>query len=257
MKKIISILSGLFLFASLNTSAGDFLLNEYNVITIENFTSSGGTHVDGKVFVGGNFTGVENVGSMVKHGNNIDVLTVAGTMQTATYVHNNNIILSAENHALSVVGNDADDNTSINGITVNTKGNVEQSTDLASIKADYKAQLENSSAYFASLKANSSLITKNNKEVLTVSNTLGANDIAVFSLDDATNIFNSSGNNISLSNSNKKNDLNGLEDLAAIIINVSGEKLSIAQNSNMNDIINNANIRAKVIWNFYEATSID
>ena len=45
--------------------------------------------------------------------------------------------------------------------------------------------------------------------------------------------------------------------LAAIIINVSGRRFINCQNSNMNDIMNNANIRSKVIWNFYEATSID
>jgi choice-of-anchor A domain-containing protein len=252
MKKFLSILSGLFLFASLNTSASDFLLNEYSVVTIENFTSGSGTHVAGNTFVGGDYstTGKSDLGqqnSPLTSGTN--VLTVAGEMNANVSTFNKDILLSSANNTVTAGQNS--NQVNINGTQLSDIGTVNLSNSLDAIKADYKAQLENSSQYFASLESNSSLVTTNEgkKKTLTVNNTLGANDVAVFSLDGFTNIFNAQNQSLSLTGSN-------INDLSAIIINVSGNDLSIINSANLNGNMNRAEISSKIIWNFYEATTI-
>jgi choice-of-anchor A domain-containing protein len=246
MKKIISILSGLFLFVSATTDASEFILNEYNVVTIENFTTIGGTHVDGKVFVGGDYTGLKSdLGQRLKQDSDIDVLTVAGTMTAKTEIYNNNIILSAKNNIVSDVP--VINNTLVNGTTVTTKGEVKQSTDLESIKADYKAQLENSSAYFASLATNSKIEMSGNNKTFAIDKGLTNDDIAVFTLDGSTNIFDVTNQSLNMTGNNA-------DDLAYIVINVPGNDLSLLNSSNMN--FDKNKFGSKIIWNFYEAEVI-
>jgi len=139
MKNIISILSGLFLFASLNTSAGDFLLNEYSVVTIGDFTSGTGTHVAGSTFVGGNYIagGKSDLGQSLKQKSNIDALTVAGEMNANVSTYQNNIMLSSENNTVTAGQNS--NQIKINGMQASSVGDVNLVTGLDAIKADYKA----------------------------------------------------------------------------------------------------------------------
>jgi choice-of-anchor A domain-containing protein len=245
MKKIISILSGLFLFASLNVSAGNFLLNEYSVVTIGDFIGTGGTHVAGSTFVGGNYTSSKkmDLGQKLEHNTGINALTVAGEIDAEFSTYRNNIVLNSEKNTVTATTNS--NQVNINGTIIESYiDKVELTTGLDDIKADYKAQLEHSSQYFSTLETNSNLVTKNqNNKELTISN----NDIAVFSLDDFNNIFNSTNQTIGLSGSS-------INDIDAIIINVSGKDLSITHSSNLNI---SDDIKSKVIWNFYEAESIN
>jgi choice-of-anchor A domain-containing protein len=255
MKKIISLLSCVFLFASLTTNASDFLLNEYSVVTIGDFESGSGTHIAGSTFVGGDYTGGKSdLGQSLKQNAGIDVLTVAGTMKANVSTFQNDIVLSSTQNKINNTSKNKNANqTKLSSkVTLSSVGTVKFSSDLDAIKADYKTQLENSSEYFASLETNSKLVTTNNKQnnKLTVNNELGDNGIAVFSLDGFTSIFNARNQSIELAGNN-------ISDLSAIVINVAGNDLSIANNSNINGSFNNKEISSKVIWNFYEATSID
>ena len=254
MKKIISLLSCVFLFASLTTNASDFLLNEYSVVTIGDFESGSGTHIAGSTFVGGDYTGGKSdLGQSLKQNAGIDVLTVAGTMKANVSTFQNDIVLSSTQNKINNKNNKNTNQTKLSSkVTLSSVGTVKFSSDLDAIKADYKTQLENSSEYFASLETNSKLVTTNNNQnnKLTVNNELGANGIAVFSLDGFTSIFNARNQSIELAGNN-------ISDLSAIVINVAGNDLSIANNSNINGSFNNKEISSKVIWNFYEATSID
>jgi choice-of-anchor A domain-containing protein len=254
MKKIISILSGLFLFASLNTSAGDFLLNEYNVITIENFTSSGGTHVDGKTFIGGDLIGTDesknDFGQRLDQNSPVDItaLTVVGKLDGKIGTNKHDIVLNSEKNTVTAATNSNQVNINDNEIESNID-NVKLTADLDAIKADYKAQLENSSAYFASLDANSTL-EKNkydsNTLTLAINNGLATDDIAVFSLDGSSSIFDLNSHTLGMTGNNAA-------DLDYIIINVAGDDLKLSGGTNMSlDTFG-----PKIIWNFYEAKSID
>ncbi|WP_159822503.1 collagen-binding domain-containing protein [Colwellia sp. 20A7] len=250
MKKIISILSGLFLFASVTTNASDFILNEYNVVTIENFVGLGGTHVDGKTFVGGNYIGQKSdFGQRLDQNSRSDItaLTVAGSInaQVGVYVHDT--VLSSENNIVTAAINS--NQVLINSTVIDSNiDNVKLTTGLDAIKADYKAQLENSSAYFSSLAANSKIETNGNNKTFAIDKGLNTdNDIAVFTLDGSTNIFDL--NNLSLSMTGDNAD-----DLAYIVINVPGNDVSMLNNSNMN--FEKSKFGSKIIWNFYEAEVI-
>ncbi|MBU2925456.1 choice-of-anchor A family protein [Colwellia sp. 1_MG-2023] len=250
MKKFISILSGLFLLASVTANASEFILNEYNVITIEDFEGLGGTHVDGKTFVGGNYTGLKSdFGQRLDQNSRSDItaLTVAGSInaQVGVYVHDT--VLSSEKNIVTAAINS--NQVLINSTLIDSKiDNVKLTTGLDAIKADYKAQLENSSAYFSSLAANSKIETNGNNKTFAIDKGLNTdNDIAVFTLDGSTNIFDL--NNLSLSMTG-----DNANDLAYIVINVPGNDVSMLNNSNMN--FDKNKFGSKIIWNFYEAEVI-
>jgi choice-of-anchor A domain-containing protein len=249
MKKIISILSGLFLLASVTANASEFILNEYNVITIENFVGLGGTHVDGKTFVGGNYLGAKSdFGQRLDQNSSSDItaLTVAGTIsaQVGVYVHDT--VLSSEKNIVAAAINS--NQVNINGKVIESNiDNVKLTTGLDAIKADYKAQLENSSAYFASLATNSKIDMSGNNKTFAIDKGLTNDDIAVFTLDGSTNIFDVTNQSLNMSGDNAN-------DLAYIVINVPGNDLSLLNSSNMN--FDKNKFGSKIIWNFYEAQAI-
>jgi choice-of-anchor A domain-containing protein len=245
MKKIISILSGLCLFTSLTINASNFLLNEYNIITIDDFETTGGTHVEGKVFVGGDLIG-QNLGVGSRLDSNVNALTVVGDLNTEINFSNNNLEINdshtVENNGSQIKVNDQF-MKNINTVSVSSE------TSLNNLKADYQSQLENSSAYFESLAANSNLVTNGNDNTFEVDSIIGTDDAAVFSIDGNTSIFDLQNQQISMSGSN-------LSDLDYILINVAGSDLALSGGSNMTGIKNDK-LSAKVIWNFYEATTIN
>ena len=243
MKKLLFIILSV-TFTSFTSYAGSFVLNEYNLVTIEDFVSNG--HIQGKSFVGGDLSG-----STATFGQSINgetSLTVVGEIASGTSI-------KAENNHVVVSELNADASGTYDGQSIGNASSVVvgSTASLEIIKEDYKTQLESASASFAALDTNSYLSNNN----LTIDDDITAGDYAVFSIDGNTSIFdgsNSGGLGIQTSTAGMSNE-EVLSNLAGIIINVSGDNLELYTNIIGN--FSNSIFAEKIIWNFYEATEIN
>lgn len=243
MKKFSSLVAVFCGMLSLPAISGSFVLNEYNVVTIDDFQSN--QHVQGKTFVGGDLNGnLSEFGSHVASGE--ITLQVAGevNLSSTLKVQNSGLEVSTSNTISA-------DKRYVGSTLIENASSVDYNNDLADLKDDYQTQLEDASQAFAGLEKNSDYTVSGNKTEFIVDGNLDTNDYAVFDYDTLNGIFNDTPN--------QQIELvaNNLSDLAAIVINVAGIDLELASSSNMNGLFSNIEARAKVVWNFYEAQTID
>lgn len=247
MTKFLSITT-LLLFLSCSVNAGSFVLQDYNVVTIGDFTTT--SHVDGKVFVGGDLIANAKIGI----GEHIDSAYTGASLQVAGNVKGNNAISV---HGTMEVGGsntlstfDNGNKVRVNGQEIQNSNGVTTNSDLTNTAINYKNELEQASTTFQNMDANGTIsYSENKKTTLTVDESLSSDDFAVFNLDDMNQFFSNTAN--------QEIEIlaNNISDIAGIIINVSGTTIDQASNNNMLGTIF-AEFRDKILWNFYEATTI-
>lgn len=247
MTKLFS-LSSLLFCLSCSVNAGSFVLQDYNVVTVEDFETT--SHVDGKVFVGGDLIANQKIGV----GEHLNSPYIGASLQVSGYVGGNSGISVkgqmevGESNTISTFDNG--NKVKVNNQEIQNSSGVSIENNLAATATTYENELNQASAAFQAMEANSSISYKENKRTtLTVDNSLSTGDFAVFNLDDMNKFFSNTPNQ------EAEIIANNIADIAGIIINVSGETIKQASNNSMlGNVL--SNFREKVLWNFYEATTI-
>lgn len=211
------------------------IINNWNLIVLGNWTNNS-QDVEGNAFCGGNFTGGSP--TIAKNLNaaawlNRDSLAVVGT----TTVSNINLQAGNFAHGGAVTGN----------VNRNGGGTVRQDNTLAALGATMASEMVTLSSSLRSLAADSvATFPGGQPGAVRYTANAGLDGIAVFSVN-AGNVFN---NNLI---QQIELDINGA---SQIVINVAGTSVNF-NNGNMVGSWTSAFARANVIWNFFEATSID
>ncbi len=215
----------------------------YNLILIQDYNLSGGD-VEGQAFIGGdlNASGVAEFGSRLSNLDTaVDAVTIAGTTnaQTVRVLNGNNVVY-----------NDLPNGrTESNTFDVNGNGTITQDSSLSidELETELRAQ----TAYFESLSPTDGAVFNNGNFSYS-----GNESTVVFDID-ADDLF---SNNI-----NANIDFNSLD---TVIINVNADvngddvadAISVNGGVNLNGFGNAIDTNAgttNVVWNFYNATSID
>ena len=244
MTKLFSI-STLLLFLSCTVNAGSFVLQDYNVVTIQDFNTT--SHVDGKVFVGGDLIANTKIGV----GEHLNSPYVGASLQVAGYVKGNSGISVKGQMQVgdsNIISNT--DKLRVNGQEIQNSDGASTNSDLTNTAINYKNELEQASTTFQNMNPNSTIsYSENKKTSLTVDESLSTDDFAVFNLDDMNKFFSNTVN--------QEIEIlaNNISNIAGIIINVSGTTIEQASNNNMLGTIF-SEFRDKILWNFYEATTI-
>ncbi len=220
-------------------SAHASVFASYNLVVSGNLQNNS-QDIEGRALVGGNLTGgAVTVGLRLSPASNFvgqSVLTVGG-----------NINVSAINLQ---AGNVVRQGTRSGNLNFNGGGSGVQSdivSNVASIASGAASEIASTSAYLRTLSSNSSATFPNGQPgpVNFVATPSPAASIAIFNVS-AANIFNNSliqQYNLTTGGA------------SSIIINVSGTTVNL-NNGNFTGNWTSAFARAKVLWNFYEATSI-
>lgn len=235
---------------SASVNAGSFILNEYNVVTIEDLTFE--SHIYGKTFVGGDLiaTNAPNFADRVAEPFIDASLQVAGDVNLASNISvkghmevglSNTIELTDNGNKFAIDGREISNVQSVTNVNLDV------------MQVSVENELKSASTAFASLadNANNTITTSNNNQVtLSVDQSLSADDYAVFNLDNIEQIFNTD-NNLQI-----EMQANNIDDIAGVIINVPGDTLALQTNANfIGNIFNNS--PTKILWNFIDATAID
>lgn len=216
-------------------SAQAGVVNSWNLVVLNGWTNNS-QDVEGNAFCGGNFTGgaptiAKNLNAAAYAG--IDTLVVAGT----TNVSNINLHAGNFSHGGSVTGN----------VNHNGGGTTHTDATLTARGQAMGAELIGLSNSLRNLAADSTAAFPSGQPgAVRYNATGGADGIAVFSVD-AANVFN---NNLI-----QQIELN-VNGASQIVINVAGATVNF-NNGNMVGAWSSAFARSNVIWNFYEATSIN
>jgi len=235
-------------FLSCSVNAGSFVLQDYNVVTITDFNTT--SHVDGKVFVGGDLIANTKIGV----GEHLDSPYIGASLQVAGNVNGNSGI-SVHGSMEVGTGNtistfDNGNKVRVNSQEIQNSAGVSTNADLTNTAIDYQNELQQASTVFQNMETNStSTYAENKKYTMTVDESLGQDDYAIFDFDDMNKFFSNS------SNQEAEIIANNISDIAGIIINVSGTSINQASNNSMLGSIF-SNFREKILWNFYEATTI-
>lgn len=218
-----------------NAMATSNTLGEYNLILIEDYNFQGGD-VQGRALIGGDLNAsgtAAEFGSRLENTDTaIDAVTVVGdiTANQIRVLRDNNLVYGGNLNVGQVELNDGNDGAAIHDPSLSI--------------ADVAAELHADSAYFASLATTGSFANG-------IFNYTGTGSEAVFNVD-ASDVF---AQNSSLS-------LNwGVAE--TVIINVSAEDsipgfdITVGGGVNLNNGFNRQDAFSNILWNFYDATSID
>jgi len=213
---------------TLSLQAAALPLSEYNLILIEDYNFSGGD-VEGKSFIGGNLNAQ---GRAVDLAIKEPTLTLSDTVKVVGDINAVNLNVQ---HGNVVYGGSAN----VDNINFNGAGQAIHDTSL-SIDT-MAAELIEASQNYASMAVNGIFSS--------VTSSLDYNEngsLAVFDVS-AADIF--------AQNTSLRLNSNAAE---TVIINVSGTDISVAGGVNLVDGFRHDNIGASnILWNFYEATTID
>lgn len=218
---------------SVNVSSGS-ALGTYNLVLLEDYNFSGGD-VQGSSFIGGDLNAqgrYAEFGSRLANTDTaIDAVTIVGDVNASgiRVLRDNNLVYGGALNASHVELNDGDDGQLIYDSSLSV--------------ADIANELYTDTAYYASLSANG---TYSNG----VFNYAGTDDIAVFDVS-AIDVF-SQNSNLNLKW--------GSAD--TVIINVSangysGNDIAIGGGVNLNNGFTQLIGFSNILWNFYDAESID
>ena len=210
------------------------VVSSWNLIVLNNLQNNS-QDIEGKAWVGGNFSG----GSPTT-AKNLAAGAFAGQTTLAVV---GNVTVSNVNHQ---AGNLRYGGSFSGNFNANGGGNRAQDASLAGQVATFTNDLNGLSQFYTTLATNSTASFPGSQPAAATYNASPVNGLAVFSVS-AASAFNNS--NIQQMNLN----VNGA---AAIVINVSGTTVNFT-NGNMVGAWTSAFARANVIWNFYEATTIN
>lgn len=218
-------------------------LGTYNLILIEDYNFSGGD-VEGRAFIGGdlNASGVAEFGSRLSNLDTaVDAVTIAGTTNAGLVriLNGNNVVYNN-----LPVGETASSTFEVNG-----SGTVRQDSDLSidALESELRAQ----AAYFESLSATDGATFNNGN--------------FAYSGSESSVVFDISADELFSTNINANIDFNSLD---SVIINVNadvdgdgiGDAINVDGGVNLNGFGNAIDTNTgttNVVWNFYNATSIN
>jgi choice-of-anchor A domain-containing protein len=209
-------------------------LGTYNLILLEDYNFQGGD-VQGQVLIGGDLNAsgyAVEFGSRLANTNTaIDAVTIMGNVNAnqIRVLNDNNLVYGGALNVSHVELNDGNDGKAI--------ANADLSID------DVAASLHADSAYFASLSANGTYSDG-------IFNYIGTDSVAVFNVS-AEDVF-AQNSNLSLN----------WGDAETVIINVSASNalandIVVGGGVNLNNGFNGSEAFSNVLWNFYDAESID
>jgi choice-of-anchor A domain-containing protein len=209
-------------------------LGTYNLILLEDYNFQGGD-VQGQVLIGGDLNASGHAvefGSRLANTNTaIDAVTIMGDVNAnqIRVLNDNNLVYGGALNVSHVELNDGNDGKAI--------ANADLSID------DVAASLHADSAYFASLSANGTYSDG-------IFNYIGTDSVAVFNVS-ADDVF-AQNSNLSLN----------WGDAETVIINVSASNalandIVVGGGVNLNNGFNGSEAFSNVLWNFYDAESID
>jgi choice-of-anchor A domain-containing protein len=262
MTKLAVIFSSLCLTFASFVNASSFVLNDYNLIAIGDVNSRS-LHVHGNAFIGGDL----NAGNATI-GNDIDntvALELAGSLDRNLTVNGSNNTVQVS--GTPVVNSGNSNQVTVNGNTIQGAASVTQNTSLSDKADSIAAEITAVSNDFSNLDATGEVDVKGRNQgstdTITIdSQNIDENGFAVFELGTAT----ASGENSYLVDNTNKNleviynlSNDTIDDLSAIIINVPGTTIDFSDNNNKisaNSFLSSDEGRSKVVWNFYEATTI-
>ena len=217
------------------TSANAFNLGDYNLVVFEDLTSN--SEVEGNTFVGGNLNG--------------------GSSNYCIKCNAQNNFLPFDGVGLKVVGDINGNPKSINNgtdleyggslnaiVNMNGGGSLIQNSDLANEFNLLKNNLLQTSSDLSQLTSNSTVDVPGVQPAAVRFNSSG-DDIAVFDID-ISDLFSNRTQQIEL-------NLNGSN---TAIINVSGTVANWTQGNMVGGLVTDG-VQQKVLWNFYEAESLD
>lgn len=232
------------------------LMTQYNLITFGDFKA--GHDVEGRAFVGGDVTGssatfYNNPGSFgVNPGPSNPGLTVVGDVKGDTKNLNNG--------AGALIGGSVDNQFNLNGVqTVNVGGTLNQvnlngstvnqnvpglAASLAATEASYYATLNNLSQELSALTKTVDYALVGSNEIHFELGAPSGSEPAVYFLE-STDVLN--GRNITF-------DIGAYD---FVVVNVKGSAPVLPSGTNWNGGDDASTLGANVIWNFYEATSVD
>lgn len=236
---------------SWGASAAPFPLSEYNLVTIGKFKTN--SEVEGATFVGGNLVdgNSQNYGIHLNSPYVIPTLTVAGKVKSGNPLSVRGPMVVSSQNSIWQNANQF----KVNGRWVNNTTGITVDPDLASKKMAIKTQLEDASAAFAGMVKNSTVSSPSGccgPYKLNVNPTLGSGDYAVFDKMQWGIFGNNNVQQIEVVASN-------LNTIDGVIINVGGT--TVDWSSTSSNMVGNALTsilgRKKILWNFYEATTIN
>lgn len=222
-------------------------LNTYNLTVLGNLDSN--SEVQGTTFVGGNLSGTSNYGISLSIPASSVALTVGGSITSGNIQLNAGSVVVGQNvNSGTMVNLNSHGNYAVGGTISGTiQGGTQVPFGTPPDVAAITSQLLSQSSGLASLSANSTTSIVSGNQLLFNAAPSGPGNVAVFSVSAADVFQNGSLAQLSL-------NANGA---SAIVINVSGS--SVVWNNGMNevgDLLTTA-LRQSVIWNFYQATSIE
>lgn len=216
-------------------------LNEYNLVVLNDLSSN--SEVDGRTLVLGDVSGsASNYGihlnSDAYKTSNLTLLTgnalvVGGDITSGTTIN-------ANGYGVVVGGNN---NGTVNASSLTT-GTVSLDFDLV------KSEFTDFSGYLSTLAVNSLLTTSTNNQpsAAKFNITADATGLSVFNITGSDLFGNSLVQQIEATNANAA---------STVVINVSGTSITSSGNGNFVGDFSNSSFYTNVIWNFFQATSID
>jgi len=209
-------------------------LSDYNLILFGDLAAVGNVHVDGRAFIGGNFTnGTDFANHLDASYNTQDTLEVGGNIN----ITNLSVSKGYLAHGGTITGN-----VNCNGAGLSGGACVRTATGLDAKAADLYTQLKSESDYYAGLvdSLGSGLSGDNNNKSFVY--TGAATDLAVFSIS-AADLFAVGGWNIALGNAQ-----NAVINVTGSLVNQAGKSMNMNINQSLFD---------NILWNFNQATNIN
>jgi choice-of-anchor A domain-containing protein len=254
-----------------DANVGLQVMREYNLVVLGDLKSS--SEVEGRTFVGGNLSGnssnyyikgnkapastapgltvVGSVSGGTKQLNNGSGALIGGSMSSGLNLNGGAQTVTIGGSALNIngskgstvkIGGAAGGNMNANGGTIQSnQGLPGFSAGLQVQATDYALGVKDLSAYLAGLTPTDQVSFPLQNRIQFAPSTTNGKNLAVFDLA-STSIFNSVGEIQFLT-----------KGFDTIIVNVGGADAKIAKNF----IGNNSGLGQHVIWNFYEAQTID
>jgi len=246
MKNKLILLTGLLLI-SLNSFSGTFLLNDYNLITLGDFSSN--SDIEGRTFIGGDLIG----SSSHNYGIHLSSPFDGPTLQVAGSINSGNPI-SIQGGLVVGMGNTVKWNgqQKVNNRHINNAAWISQ-TNLDSDKDDIENELIANSQAFQNMTSNSSVTIPSGQPSaykFNVDQSLGVGDYAVFDIGQWGVFTNSKVQQIEML-------ANNISSLAGIIINIGGLNADWSNSGNkVGSVFGSEEGREKILWNFFEAETI-
>lgn len=233
---------------STHTIAGSFLLQDYNLVTIDSVNSNN-LHVDGRSLIGGDL----NVQNTIVLGQNISngfSAAIGGQFNARNGVNVGNGSTLLIDNSVDAYGNPINqvnrinnNQTLVNGAFVNNAD--VRTANLSNLSEIVEENLTNASEEFKNLEANSSFVeVRDNVTGISFDDNLSSSDYAVIDID---------YDDVFANNQNQQLEIlaNTTNSVESIIINVAGTSIR-----DFNFIGGNANDTTNVLFNFFEATTI-